>query len=45
VIVAGVAAYQAVNGNKQAVQLREQVQGKASDAIDNLRGLIDDNTQ
>jgi serine/threonine protein kinase len=44
-IVAGAAAYQAVSGNKQAVQLREQVQGKANDAIDNLRGLIDDNTQ
>jgi eukaryotic-like serine/threonine-protein kinase len=44
-IVAGAAAYQAVSPNKQAVQLREQVQGKANDAIDNLRGLIDDNTQ
>ncbi len=44
-IVAGVAAYQAVGGGKQSVQLREQVQGKANDAIDNLRGLIDDNTQ
>jgi serine/threonine-protein kinase len=44
-IVAGAAAYQAASGNKQAVQLRQQVQGKANDAIDNLRGLIDDNTQ
>src|SRR4051812_2051320 len=32
-IVAGVVAYQAVGGGKQAVQLREQVQGKANDAI------------
>jgi serine/threonine protein kinase len=45
-IVAGVAAYQAVGGaGKQAVQLRQQVQGKANDAIDQLRGLINDNTQ
>jgi serine/threonine-protein kinase len=45
-IVAGVAAYKAVDGaGKQAVQLRQQVQGKASDAIDQLRGLINDNTR
>jgi serine/threonine-protein kinase len=45
-IVAGVAAYQAVGGaGKQAVQLRQQVQGKANNAIDQLRGLINDNTQ
>ncbi|MEA2282267.1 MAG: eukaryotic-like serine/threonine-protein kinase [Solirubrobacteraceae bacterium] len=45
-IVAGVAAYQAVGGaGKQAVQLRQQVQGKANDAINQLRGLINDNTQ
>jgi eukaryotic-like serine/threonine-protein kinase len=44
-IVAGVVAYQAVSKDKQAVQLREQVQGKANDAIDNLRGLISDNTR
>jgi serine/threonine-protein kinase len=44
-IVGGVAAYQALSNDKQAVQLREQVQGKANDAIDNLRGLINDNTR
>jgi serine/threonine-protein kinase len=44
-IVAGVAAYQAVGGTKKAVQLREQVSGKANDAIDQLHGLIDDNTR
>jgi serine/threonine protein kinase len=46
VIVAGVAAYQAVgSGGRKAVQLREQVGGRAQDALDQLRGLITDNTR
>jgi serine/threonine protein kinase len=45
-IVAGAAAYRAASsGGDHAVQLRQQVQGKANDAIDQLRGLIDDNTR
>jgi len=45
-IVAGAAAYQAAGGaGRKAVQLREQVSGKANEAIDQLRGLIQDNTR
>jgi eukaryotic-like serine/threonine-protein kinase len=43
---AGFAGYQAVNSSgSKSVQLRNDVHGKVSDAIDELRGLIDDNTQ
>jgi serine/threonine protein kinase len=45
-IVAGAAAYRAVDGaGKQAVQLRQNVTGKANQALDQLRGLIQDNTR
>jgi serine/threonine protein kinase len=44
---AGVAAYAVVDSSSgsKSVQLRNDVRGKAQDAIDQLRGLIDDNTQ
>jgi serine/threonine protein kinase len=43
---AGFAGYQALDsGGDRGVQLRENVRGKAQDAIDELRGLIEDNTQ
>jgi serine/threonine-protein kinase len=45
-IAAGIVGYQAVNssGNK-SVQLRQDVKGQVDDAIEQLRGLIEDNTQ
>jgi serine/threonine protein kinase len=43
---AGFAGYQALSSSgTKSVQLREDVGGKAQQAIDELRGLIDDNTQ
>jgi eukaryotic-like serine/threonine-protein kinase len=43
---AGFAGYQALaDSGSKSVQLREDVSGKVDDAIDQLRGLIDDNTQ
>jgi hypothetical protein len=43
---AGFAGYQALSGSDtKSVQLREDVGGKAQQAIDELRGLIEDNTQ
>ena len=43
---AGVAGYQALNGSgTKSVQLRNDVKGQAQDAIEQLRGLIEDNTQ
>jgi serine/threonine protein kinase len=43
---AGFAGYQAVNSSgTKSVQLRDDVKGKAQDAIEELRGLIEDNTQ
>jgi eukaryotic-like serine/threonine-protein kinase len=43
---AGFAGYQALDDSGgKSVQLREDVSGKVDDAIDQLRGLIDDNTQ
>jgi serine/threonine protein kinase len=45
-IAAGVVAYQAVGGTgNKSVQLRENVGGRADQAIQELRGLIQDNTQ
>ena len=45
-IVAGVLAYQAVQDNaSRAVQLREDVRGNVQDAVDEIKGLIDDNTR
>jgi serine/threonine protein kinase len=46
VIVLGVATYQLVQDNtNRAVQLRENVRGGVQDAVDEIKGLIDDNTQ
>jgi serine/threonine-protein kinase len=46
VIVLGVATYQLVQDNtNRAVQLRENVRGGVQDAVDEIRALIDDNTQ
>jgi uncharacterized protein HemX len=43
---AGFAGYQALNSSgTKSVQLRDDVKGKAQDAIEQLRGLIEDNTQ
>jgi serine/threonine-protein kinase len=44
--VGGFVAYEAINSSSpQSVQLRQDVKGNAQDAIDQLRGLIEDNTQ
>jgi serine/threonine-protein kinase len=45
-VAAGLAIYQTVDGaTDRSVQLREQVEGQVDQAIDDLRGLIEDNTQ
>ena len=46
-LVAGaIVAYQAIDSaGGRAVQLREDVRGQVNDAVDELRGLIEDNTQ
>ena len=44
--VVGVLAYQAVqDGDRRPVQLREDVDGDVQDAVDELKGLIEDNTR
>ena len=44
--IAGFAGYQALqDGGGSAVQLREDVRGQVDQAVDELRGLIEDNTQ
>jgi eukaryotic-like serine/threonine-protein kinase len=46
IVVLGVLAYQLVQDNtNRAVQLREDVRGGVQDAVDEIKGLIDDNTQ
>jgi len=43
---AGIVGYQALEGSgSKSVQLREDVRGNVNNAIEELRGLIDDNTQ
>jgi serine/threonine-protein kinase len=45
-IAAGIVGYQAVeSSSSKSVQLRQDVKGQVDDAIDELRGLIEDNTQ
>jgi serine/threonine-protein kinase len=45
-IVLGVLAYQLVQDSaNKSVQLREDVRGNVQDAVDQLKGLIDDNTR
>jgi serine/threonine protein kinase len=46
VVVLGVLGYQLVQDNaSRAVQLREDVRGNVQDAVDEIKGLIEDNTQ
>jgi serine/threonine-protein kinase len=46
VVAGGIAAYQAVGGGGQkSVQLRKEVTGRVDRAAEELRGLIEDNTQ
>ena len=46
VIVLGVLGYQLVqDSTDRAVQLREDVRGGVQDAVDEIKGLIDDNTR
>jgi serine/threonine protein kinase len=45
-VVAGLAVYQATSGSGGgSVQLRQDVRGKVQDAVDQLNGLIQDNTR
>jgi serine/threonine protein kinase len=46
IAAAGIAGYQAVQeSGRKSVQLRENVRGQVDDAVEQLRGLIEDNTQ
>ena len=46
VVVAGVLVYQTVQDNaNRAVQLRKDIQGNVEDAVNEIKGLIEDNTQ
>jgi serine/threonine-protein kinase len=46
VIAAGIVAYQALQDTgRQAVELKENVEGRVQDAINDLRDLVEDNTQ
>jgi serine/threonine-protein kinase len=46
VIILGVLAYQLVqDSSHKSVQLREDVRGNVQDAVDQFKGLIDDNTR
>jgi hypothetical protein len=46
VVVAGVLAYQALqDGSNQAVQLKERIHGDVQQAVDEVKGLIEDNTR
>jgi eukaryotic-like serine/threonine-protein kinase len=45
-VVGGLVAYQAIDGSSsKSVQLRENVKGQVNNALEQLRGLIEDNTQ
>ena len=45
-VAGGLAVYQAVEGEvQQGVQLKEDVQGGVQDAVDEVKGLIEDNTR
>ncbi len=45
-VAGGLAAYQAASGTvERGVQLKEDVQGRVQNAVDELRGLIEDNTR
>jgi serine/threonine-protein kinase len=46
VVVLGVLTYQLVqDGTDRAVQLREDIRGNVQDAVDEVKGLIEDNTR
>jgi serine/threonine protein kinase len=46
VVVLGVLTYQLVqDGTNRAVQLREDIRGNVQDAVDEVKGLIEDNTR
>jgi eukaryotic-like serine/threonine-protein kinase len=46
IVVLGVLTYQLVqDSSKRAVQLREDVRGNVQDAVDEVKGLIEDNTR
>jgi serine/threonine-protein kinase len=44
-IVGGLALWQSTSGGGGSVQLRPNVSGKVQDAVDQLRGLVQDNTR
>jgi serine/threonine protein kinase len=45
-VIAGIVAYNALSDSSGgSVQLRQDVKGQVNDAVDELRGLIEDNTQ
>ena len=45
-VAAGAAAYQAAQGGvERGVQLKRDVQGRVQDAVDEVKGLIEDNTR
>jgi serine/threonine protein kinase len=45
-VAGGLAAYQAASGSVQkGVQLKQDVQGRVNDAVDEVKGLIEDNTR
>ena len=45
-IAGGIAVYQAAQGTvQQGVQLKRDVQGQVQDAVDEVKGLIEDNTR
>ena len=45
-IAGGIAVYQAAQDSvQQGVQLKRDVQGKVQDAVDEVKGLIEDNTR
>ena len=45
-IAGGIALYQASQDTvQQGVQLKRDVQGKVQDAVDEVKGLIEDNTR
>jgi hypothetical protein len=45
-VAGGLALYQAAQGTvQQGVQLKRDVQGQVQDAVDEVKGLIEDNTR
>jgi hypothetical protein len=45
-VAGGLAAYQAISsGVEQGVRLKEDVRGQVQDAVDEVKGLIEENTR